>query len=202
MFNIKNNLTIEENYQSGLLPQRNQSNQFYQETSCRSNLNLYQLSSENKRILKKIENYQSNIVDLNAFSYDIKIQKTIFQWIKKLGWKFPVSSLKTIFKNHIFNRIYIWTDKTSHQVVAYSICYFSSKISHIGYVFYQPELKNSDFPIGIVLQFIIDSKNQNLDYAYLGRFDPDTKVGFYKRNMPGFEYYQDNSWVNYHQHQH
>ena len=193
-FNLENSGNIDQNYQNGLLPQRNDKNLFYSETSCRSNLTNFNLNSENRRILRKTEEFTFEKISLKNFNYDLKTQKEIFNWIKKLGWDYPISSVKNVFKNHIFNYLYIWKD-SQKNIVAYSICYFSENISHIAYVFYNPELTHGNLPIRLVLQVIIDSHELGLKYCYLGRFSNDN--GFYKRNMPGFEYYQNNQWINY-----
>lgn len=194
LFNLKSNQTIEENYNNGLLPQRNSSQFWYQDTSSRSNLNNFQLSSENRRILNKTQEFTFELIPLKDFLWTPEIQKQIFSWLKELKWDFPISSVKSIFTNHIFNYLYLWKD-LSGQIIAYSICYFSESISHIAYVFYQPEYSHGNLPIRLVLQTVIDSQNKNLRYCYLGRFSPDT--GYYKRNMPGFEYFDNNNWIKY-----
>ena len=190
-FNIKNNLSPEENYRHGLLPQRNKKDLFYNQSSCRSNLENFRLSSENRRILKKTQNYSFKKTPLADFDYNPNLQKTLLLWTKKLSWNFPVSSIKTIFTRHIFNQLYIWQD-SNKQIIAYSICYFSSTVSHIAYVFYHPDLSHTNLPIRLTLQTIIDSHDLGLKYCYLGRFSSQT--GYYKRNMPGFEHFTDNSW--------
>ncbi|MFA6368830.1 MAG: hypothetical protein WCX20_00420 [Candidatus Shapirobacteria bacterium] len=192
-FNLKNTNSIEENYQNGFLPQRNNKNLFYFQSSCRSNLENFNLSSENRRILRKTEDFTFERIILTNFNYNSQIQKEIKSWIKTLAWDFPVSSLKNIFNNHIFNYLYIWKD-SQNKIIAYSICYFSEKISHIAYVFYHPDLAHGNLPIRLVLQTIIDSHELGLKYCYLGRFSENS--GYYKRNMPGFEYFKDNNWVN------
>lgn len=191
-FNLQNTNNIDQNYQNGLLPQRNDKNLFYFETSCRSNLKKFNLSSENRRILKKTEEFIFKKVSLKDFNYTPEIQKEISTWTKQLGWNFPISSIKNVFKNHIFNYLYIWENQ-ENKITAYSICYFSNNISHIAYVFYHPDLANSNLPIRLVLQTIIDSQSLGLEYCYLGRFSQDS--GYYKRNMPGFEYFKDNNWI-------
>lgn len=191
-FNIQNQLTPEENYQSGLLPQRNDLNFWYQDSSSRSNLsNNFQLNSENRRIINKTEDFTFELILLKDFSFTPEIQKQIHSWIKQLEWDFPISSVKTIFTNHIFNYVYTWKNNLG-QVVAYSICYFSDSISHIAYVFYDPQYSHGNLPIRLVIQTIVDSHNRGLKYCYLGRFSSET--GFYKRNMPGFEYFNNNQW--------
>jgi arginyl-tRNA--protein-N-Asp/Glu arginylyltransferase len=193
MFNIKNSHTLDQNYAAGLLPQRNSADVFYDDSSCRSNLENFSLSSENRRILRKTDEFEFSLIPLNQYKFDIDTQKTIFQWIKGLGWDFPISSVKQIFSHHIFNHLYIW--KKDNHIVAYSICYFSETISHIGYVFYDPQYSHSDLPIRLVLQIIIDSQQKNLKYAYLGRYS--SSIGYYKRNMPGFEYFDNQQWQKF-----
>ena len=193
-FNIKNNNTIEENYQQGLLPQRTQKDLWYQQSSCRSNLSNFQLNSENRRIIRKTDNFTFKKISLKDFQYTPEFQKKIFNWTKELNWDFPVSSIKTIFNNHIFNQLYIWKDE-NNQEIAYSLCYFSPKISHIAYVFYNPQYQNNNLSIRLVLQTIIDSHQLGLKYSYLGRFSDS--IGYYKRTMPGFEYFKDKQWLPY-----
>lgn len=193
-FNLKNTGDFDQNYQKGLLPQRNDKNLFYFQSSCRSNFTNFNLSSENRRILRKTEEFTFQKIALKDFDYDLKIQKEIYSWIKSLGWDYPISSVKNVFTNHIFNYLYIWKD-SQKNIIAYSICYFSQNISHIAYVFYNPKLAHGNLPIRLVLQVIIDSHELGLKFCYLGRFSEDS--GFYKRNMPGFEYFRDNNWFIY-----
>lgn len=193
-FNLKPLKDIEKNYSQGLLPQRNTISYWYQDSSSRSNLSQFQLSSENRRILNKTQEFNFELIPLKNFLWDSNIQKLIFSWLKKLDWDFPISSVKTIFTNHIFNYLYIWKN-LSGEIIAYSICYFSESISHIAYVFYDPQYSHGNLPIRLVLQTVIDSHDKGLKYCYLGRFSQDT--GFYKRNMPGFEYFKDGNWITY-----
>jgi arginyl-tRNA--protein-N-Asp/Glu arginylyltransferase len=193
-FNLKLNTSIEDNYQQGLLPQRNQKDLWYQDSSSRSNLQNFNLNSENRRILRKTEEFIFKKSSLAKFNYTPELQKTLITWTKKLGWDFPASSIKTIFNNHIFNQIYVWKDK-NNQEVAYSICYFSDSISQIAYVFYNPKYQHSNLPIRLVLQTIIDSHQLNLKYTYLGRFSNTN--GYYKRTMPAFEHFKNKQWLPY-----
>lgn len=190
-YNIQNQLTSEENYQNGLLPQRNSKGYWYQDSSSRSNLSLFSLSSENRRIFNKTSKFAFEVINLSEYQFATNDQKRIYSWIKQLDWDFPISSVKQIFTNHLFNRLYIWKNP-QNETVAYSICYFSPTVSHIAYVFYNPLLGRSNLPIRLVLQAIQDSYQQKLKYCYLGRFSQE--VGYYKRNMPGFEYFDQGKW--------
>ncbi len=199
-YNIKidsNPQNIKNAYDSGLLPQRNQVGFFYSESSCRSTLNNLVLSSENKRVLAKTADYACTKLPKSDFNFDHQVQKQCHLWANGLGWQFPTASIKTVFTNHIFNTFYTW----SHQnhIIGYSICYFSPNISHIAYVFYNPDYQKTNLVNAMVLKTITDSQAQNLDYCYLGRFDPPKNIGYYKRNMPGFQVYnyQKQTWLTY-----
>jgi arginyl-tRNA--protein-N-Asp/Glu arginylyltransferase len=200
MYNQNTQYSIDDNYQHGFLPQRNKKGNYYLDTSCRSSLNNFSLSSENRRIINKTQDFSFKIFSTKDFDFNIEVKKTIFSWLKILGWDFPISSVKTVFTNHIFNTIYVWYN-SQNQIVAYSVGYFSDTISHIAYVFYDPQYSRSNLPIRLTLQFIIDSQAKNLSYCYLGRFDPQTKLGYYKRNMPGFEYFLNNNWIQFKENQ-
>ena len=193
VFNLTTTTTLESTYQSGLLPQRNQKGLFYRSSSCRSNLTDFSLSSENRRILNKTSEFNFKVLPLNQFSFTPTTQKQIHQWLATLQWDFPIASVKTIFNNHIFNQLYLWSIKDT--VVAYAICLVTPTISHIAYVFYNPIYARSNLPIRMVLQCIIDSQTNHLSYCYLGQFSETN--GFYKRNMPGFEYFANNRWIKY-----
>jgi len=193
-YNLPKPESIENAYSHGMLPQRNDPNLFYRESSCRSNLKNFNLSSENKRIINKTTNFSYTIDDLANFNYTKDIQKRIHQWVKLLSWNIPTTTVRTIFTKHLFNQVYSWYDNTNIPI-AYGLCLKTEHIGHIGYVFYDPEYSHSNLPIRMVLQFVIDCQKNNLEYAYLGRFSEEN--GFYKRNMPGFEYYHQNSWQKY-----
>lgn len=193
-FNITNQLDPEENYLLGLLPQRNDKTLFYSDSSCRSNLSKFNLSSENRRILRKTENFSFKKVSIKDFDYNPKLQKKLSSWTKEMEWNFPVSSIKNIFTDHIFNFVYIWKYENG-QEIGYSLCFETDKICHIAYVFYEPGLSHGNLPIRMVLQSIIDSHEKGLQFCYLGRFSNTT--GFYKRNMPGFEYFDNEAWIEY-----
>ena len=199
MYNLHNNLSIKENYENGLLPQRNSKDYFYQDEnySCRSSLSSFNLSSENRRILNKTQSFSFQKIPLSDFNFDNQTQKKISTWVKTLGWNFPTSSVKTVFTNHIFNYLYVWSD-INKEICAYTICYFDKNFSHVAYVFYNPIYAHQELPIRLALEVVINSADLNLSYCYLGRFNPDTKLGFYKRNFPGFEYFINNQWMSYH----
>jgi len=184
-------------YENGFLPQRQNSHIFYknpQKPSSRALLKNLTLSSENKRILKRTDHYQHRLLAQKDFVYDFSLQKKLKDWTKNMNWGIKTSSIKTIFTNHIFNFFYVW--ETAHQPLAYAAVLKTPAFSHIAYVFYNP--KNPDLrnlPIRMVLQTCIDAHNSNQAYCYFGTFSKEK--GYYKRNMPGFQYYKKGIWTPY-----
>jgi arginyl-tRNA--protein-N-Asp/Glu arginylyltransferase len=192
-YNLQPLSTIDDTYAHGLLPQRNQKGVYYSDSSCRANLSQFQLSSENRRILRKTDSFTYQLLPLDQFDFNPKVKKQCLDWAQVQSWDFPSSSIKSIFTNHIFTHVYRWQEKD--LPIAYAICYFSAQVSHIAYVFYHPDFGRNSLPIRLVLQAIIDSHQLGLKYCYLGRFSPP--LGFYKRTMPGFEIYHQNQWLTY-----
>ncbi len=191
-FNLSSK-NIDHAYANGLLPQRNDPDKFYSDSSCRSNLSKFKLSSENRRIIRLTQNYHFQTQSSTKFVYNYDVQKNCHLWAKSQNWKFPTSSIKTIFKHHIFNFFYTWFDE-KNQVCAYSVCYQAPRISHIAYVFYHPQHQHN-LPVRQVLQSVVDSHSIGLQYCYLGRFNPPN--GYYKRNLPGFENFVNGQWQEY-----
>jgi hypothetical protein len=187
---------LKDLYQQGFLPQKNDPYTFYQDSqnpSCRSNLINFSLSSENRRILKLSSQYSFHLLESKNLNYDFALQKKLKNWAKNMNWAISTSSIKTIFTNHLFNYFYLWT--TQNQPSAYTALLKTPDFSQIAYVFYNPlnlELKN--LPIRMVLQACIDAHQSKQSYCYLGTFG---QRGYYKRNMPGFEYYQKRKWIPY-----
>lgn len=195
-FNILGSNTIDENYQKGLIPQRNNKKLFYSTISCRSNLLNLTLLSHHRRLLRKTSNLSFLRIPLSQFFYDQITQKQCHDWAKSLGWNFPTSSIKTIFTNHIFNTLYIWKN-SDKQIIAYCICYFSQNISHGAYIFYDPTYYQKSLPLRAVLQTIIDSHKLKLKYCYLGSFGDEHTT--YKRLLPNMEIFYNQRWISYNQ---
>jgi len=192
----ENKSNLENLYQDGFLPQRQDSEIFYQDPnhpSSRSGLVFKDISSENRRILKHTDRFQYQLLPLNKLTYDHRLQKTLKTMAKDMGWDIKTDSIKTIFTNHIFNRVYVW--KLKDKTVAYALIYQAPSFSHIAYVFYSPQENLKHLTIRIVLQTVIDAQKKGHRYCYLGTFSQDR--GYYKRNMPSFEYHSPTGWISY-----
>lgn len=177
-------------YGLGFLPFRNNSNLFYLSRSCRSNLANFSLSSENKRVLKNTSHLFAEAFPLSGFDYNASVQKACKHWAKDRGWKISTSSLKTIFKNHIFNTLYVWKDKkNSQKVTGYQVIFQNKTILHTANVFYNPEYYEVGLGTRMLIEAAKNAASNNLSYAYMG-----TCYSAYKRNIPGFEFFNGFEW--------
>lgn len=187
---------LESLYRDGFLPQRQDSETFYQDPnhpSSRSGLSFENISSENRRILKHTDQFQYRLLPLNELTYDHRLQKTLKTMAKNMGWDIKTDSIKTIFTGHIFNYVYVW--KLKGETIAYSLIHQNPNFSHLAYVFYSPQENLKYLPIRLVLQAVIDGQKKGRRYCYLGTFSQGR--GYYKRNMPSFEYYSPTGWTSY-----
>jgi len=178
-------------YQLGFLPFRNRKNLFYLSRSCRSNIKYFSLSSENKRVLKKTDQFRPEVISLSEFNYTPEVQRSCKLWARQAGWKISTSSLKVLFKNHFFNKLYLWKDEASGKIICYQILYESKTILHTASVFYDPSYHSTGLGTRLLLEASQNAHQKELDFAYMG-----TCYGMYKRSISGFEFFNGFEWTN------
>jgi len=180
----------EDIYQKGFLPFRNNPQRFYLSRSSRSNLDKYRLSSENKRIIKKTDQFTFSIKPLDQIDYQPKTQKACKEWAGKMGWKIPASSIKRLFRGDYFNWA-LTAQEERGKPCYYSILKGEPNFVHWGYSFQNPKYKHTGLTIRAGLEVIKWAISKNKKYVYLG-----TAYGKanYKRNYPGFEFFNGVTW--------
>ncbi len=176
-------------YQSGFLPFRNNKNLFYLSRSCRSNIENFSLSSENKRVLKNTSHLVPKNVSLADFKYTPKVQKACKDWAKGRGWKISTASLKTIFTDHIFNQAIIWKDTTNNNIICYQVLYKNDDLVHTNSVFYDSKYHDVGIGTRVLIEVSKIAHQEKLKHAYMG-----TCYAMYKRNIPGFEFFNGFEW--------
>jgi hypothetical protein len=180
---------LENIYGQGFLPFRNNQDIFYLSRSSRSIVDKYELSSENKRIINKTENFSFEIISNKDFEYSPKIQKTCKEWSKSKGWKISTVSIKKLFTGSYFNLAL--TAKLDSTHAGYSVIHQEASFLHWAYVFIDPEFDKSGLAIRMGLEVIKYAKETGAKYVYLGTCYGNNN---YKRNYPGFEYFEGPGW--------
>jgi len=183
---------IEEIYEKGFLPFRHRQNLFYLARSSRCVLEKFHLSSENRRILKKTAQFKVKKLKTEEFSFQPSVQKNCKDWAKGRGWHISTRSLKYLFGGVFFNRIWVWSREK--KVVGYQVLLERPKLLHTAHVFYHPEWSKSGLGVRMLLEATRWAAENKKKFHYLGTCYG--KTGFYKRTLPGFEFFNGWRWSN------
>lgn len=190
---------ISMNYASGFVFTRRGKGEMDQTRSLRIDLSKFELSSENRRILKKAENLQLETKDLPLSDYHWSLGKLAKDfYTAKFGDKvFSANKTKEILTtDHNFNKLFVY--KINDEEIGYAICYESNEILHYSYPFYNLEHKTQDLipnlGMSMMLCAIVYAKNNHKKYIYLGSFQRSTDV--YKLQFKGLEWFDGGKWSN------
>ncbi len=154
--------------------------EFYQNNSVRIDLSRFELSSENRRILKKVD-LTLTPKPLPLSDYNWKIGKMAKDFYDARDAKFSANKIKELLTTeHNFNVLFDYG-------VGYCICYMNEEILHYCYPFYESE--NKDTGMNMMLRAIIYAKEKGLKYIYLGSYN------VYKMQFEGVEVFKDGGWT-------
>jgi len=186
------NENINSLYNEGYVFTRKGKGVMNQTRSLRIALDKFELSSENRRILRKTEDLILKIEDLPYKDYDWKIGKMAKDFYDSKFGKgtFTANKVKELMtSNHNFNKLFIYSTPPS---VGYCITLETEKIIHYSYPFYKlgSELKNVG--MGMMLKAIVYAQENNKKYIYLGSTQrPGDK---YKLQFTGLEWFDGKRW--------
>lgn len=185
----------EKIYQNGFLPMRNRNNVYFLARSLRVDLNNFDLSSENRRILNKTKDIKSELIPLSKFSYTPKIQKFCKDYCnEKLGQGlFSTGKIKEIFLNGVFNSVFVFTDLENNEI-GYVVCFIGETLLHYAYAFYDLEFLKLNLGARMMLEAVNWSKSNNKNYAYLGTCYEESAL--YKTEFSGIEFFNGFRWSN------
>lgn len=182
-------------YSSGFLPTRHLQNVFYLSRSCRVKLSKFGLNSENRRILKKVDDINLEIVPLDRFSYDLDVQKFCLASSQKVGKGksiFTSNNLQKLFGGEInTNFVAVYKDKTLN-VVGYALLVITGTFVHYAYPFTSVESENVNLNMGMMTKIVEWAFNQHKQYIYLGTVN--TKSSLYKAQFDNFEFFTGWDW--------
>ncbi|MDE1975240.1 MAG: hypothetical protein KGI49_01880 [Patescibacteria group bacterium] len=177
-----------------------------QTRSVRINLLKFELSSENRRILKKMDSgvYLKVIRipdDMLDGIYDWSIHKmgTDF-YSKKFGDSvFSANKIKDLILNKEksnFNRLLVYTEDElgNYFQIGYCIAYENTKMIHYSYPFYDLEKSPKDMGMGMMLEGIDYAKKTGKQHIYLGSLQRPTDT--YKLQFAGLEWFDGKEWKN------
>lgn len=160
----------------------------HQTRSVRIDLSKFNLSSENRRILKKgldISLAHSSIPYPN-YSWEIgKLAKDFYD--AKADSSFSANKIRELITtSDNFNSLLLFSD------LGYAICYENKKVLHYCYPFYNLEKSSKDMGLIMMTKTIADAKERGLSYVYLGSLQRPNDT--YKLQFEGIEWFDGKEW--------
>lgn len=175
-------------YNKGFVFTRIDKGVMHQTRSARINLSKFELSSENRRILKKGEGITlvKNEIPYSGYSWEIgKIAKDFYD--KKAPDSFSVNKIKELITTpHNFATLLTYSN------LGYAICYENKEMLHYCYPFYDLEKSPKDMGLCMMIKAVVSAKKNGLKYVYLGSLQRPGDV--YKLQFEGLEWFDGKRW--------
>jgi len=170
-----------------------------QTRSVRIDLSKFELSSENKRILKKMEGLmiQDICLPLSADTYDFKVGKLAKDFYEtKFGpGIMSAQKIKEMLTDKARSNFNVLLEYTlDAQVLGYAIAFASKKSAfiHYSYPFYDLEKSPKDMGLGMMTATIDEAKRDGSKYIYLGSLQRPGDT--YKLQFQGLEWFDGQKW--------
>lgn len=185
---------VEKIYESGFLPIRSMASVYFLSRSLRVDLNKFELSSENRRILKKTENFSSKVIPLSDFDYSPTVQKMCSNYADEKFGKdvLPTSTIRAIFRNGVYNNIIVFKDNSSGGEIGYAVCYITKNLIQYAFSFYDLTYLKDNLGARMMLEAVKWGKENDKSYIYLGSCY--SKESLYKIEYKGVEFFNGFSW--------
>ena len=180
-------------YNEGFVFTRIEKELMNQTRSVRINLSQFDLSSENRRVLRKTENITLEIKDLPLQNYQWSIGKLAKDFYKiKFGeGTFSANKVKEILTTEQnFNKLFIYKIET--KKIGYCIVRETNEIVHYSYPFYNLENPVQSLGMAMMLKSIVYAKENSKKYIYLGSAQRPTDT--YKLQFKGLKWFDGEKW--------
>lgn len=200
MYCIKENQKeIPHIYENGFLPYSNDTNlqheTYYLARSLRVNLSKFDVSSENRRVLKKIADQEPSFKVIPIAQFDLENKKFQNFCLDFANQRFsePLSEerLKYILKNKSITHIFEFS--LQQKKVGYVISIIENGTLHYWFAFF--ELQFQEYSLGKWMMYSVINwgKENDLQFVYLGTCYGEKSL--YKvRDFKGLSFYDGNQW--------
>jgi arginyl-tRNA--protein-N-Asp/Glu arginylyltransferase len=188
---------ISKMYDAGYVFTRIGKGVMHQTRSVRIDLSKFELSSENRRILKKTADVTLGGTELPFTGYDFSIGKLAKDFYEtKFGeGTMSAQKIKEMMTDRgasNFNCLFTYTKAGEPKLVGYAICYTSELIHHYSYPFYDLESSPKDMGLGMMIRAIGMCQSLGHRYFYLGSLQRPTDT--YKLQFAGLEWFDGTKW--------
>lgn len=191
-------VVVDTQYTDGYVFTRKDTGVMQQTRSMRVRLADFDLSSENRRILRKTEYLHLTVQPLPYAAYNWSIGKLAKDFYDtKFGeGTFSANKVKELLCEEAsnFNRLLIYSREAqaaSHKPLGYCIAHETESLLHYSYPFYDLNAdKNTG--MGMMLRAIVWAKKQGKTYCYLGSAQRPSDT--YKLQFDGIEWFDGEIW--------
>ncbi len=189
--------TLTNLYTEGFVLTRKGKGELDQTRSVRIDLSKFVLSSENRRVLKKTEGLELEVVTLpyTDYSWEIgKLGKDFYEDKFGVG-TFSANKIKELVTDEgksNFNALLMYRYIDTSTPVGYCIAYQNPEILHYSYPFYDRTTEISNLGLGMMLRAIVYAQEAGKQYIYLGSAQRSTDS--YKLQFTGLEWFDGETW--------
>ena len=164
--------------------------------SFRIDLKKFDLSSENRRVLRKVAHLSLEIKNVPYTDYSWRIGKLAKDFYEKFGdHVFTANKTKEILTNpdkSNFNKLCIFSTTEDKKSVGYVVAVDTPHIFHYSYPFYIEDCNEPSRGLGMMTLAIQWAKEAGKDYIYLGSLSRPTDT--YKLQFKGGEWFDGTKW--------
>ncbi|HVU06268.1 MAG TPA: hypothetical protein VHE10_00510 [Candidatus Paceibacterota bacterium] len=187
---------IERMYDKGYVFTRVGKGVMNQTRSFRVDLSRFELSSENRRILRKAENLALEAEALPYKDYSWQIGKLAKDFYAKFGDSvFTANKAREVITDadkSNFNLLLVFGDARRSSQIGFVIGYRSANIFHYAFPFYIEDAREPSRGLGMMTMVLQKAKECNKRYVYLGSLSRPTDT--YKLQFKGGEWFDGERW--------
>ena len=188
------NSNIEKMYDNGFVFTRIDKGVMHQTRSFRIDLSKFELTSENRRILKKVPNLTLKVSRLPLDDYNFAIGKMAKDFYdKKFGPNImSAQKVKEMLTNEAksnFNNLLAFQNESG---LGYVIAYISDSLMHYSYPFYDQNNCPKDMGLAMMISALEYAKKSGLKYVYLGSLQRSSDT--YKLQFSNGQWFDGKKW--------
>jgi arginyl-tRNA--protein-N-Asp/Glu arginylyltransferase len=177
-------------YERGYVFTRKGKGIMQQTRSCRIDLSKFELSSENRRILKKTTDiaFRAEPLPYAAYSFTIGKLAKDFYTTKFGDGTLSANKMKEMVTDAAksnFNRLLIYMNGVGPA--GYTICYENDVMLHYSFPFYDLAIAPKDMGMGMMVRAIQYAEERGMKYIYLGSLQRPSDT--YKFQFAGLEWF-------------
>jgi len=161
--------------------------------SFRIDLSKFEMTSENRRIMKKAENYEMKFMSLPLSDYDWHIGKLAKDFYESRDAYFSANKAKELLtkpEKSSFNTLTEFSALSGK--FGYVISYNSPEIFHYSWPFYVEEKNEPSRGLSMMIKTIEWAKSAGKKYIYLGSLQRPNDT--YKLQFKGGEWFDGEKW--------